>query len=690
MASTSISIEDPYTHNREQVTMIVCSPNLKYIATWSDMNKSAVFWSIPDNFDNQQFNQQQLKPEHTILLEKYKDRNKYKVYSNSDIEPSSDSETYGDIKNYFTVSDDKFVAMPIKRIEVERSETEQVEIEKAKSEAVSKIEDKCDLKTAKKYGSRVQIGIFNFKTEEYLSLSLPHSEIMVESLAFLDENYLIMISKYPLCRIYIFTHEKNKFIHKSTIKMESYNEKTFLSNGKLFIYDENLGSITKWDIKTLKFEAYFLFDNSFNVDNMKMSDNEILFFVYGTKRTGNLHKDPYPCISIYSADHGNKFTTFYLIASDIGARLLIVYHRKNEESNKYHYSICDPFAPYIPDESYINADHLFKDFEAERDKNFEYKYIVKSDKVVGFIKNDLVIKKLIPDNWIFYLRETLKDSNSIFISSDSEKIIDLIRRAAKDIETTVEVEKTYSKYFITWTLKYENNNKYIFLTAKFKNDKTSIQIVPEIYINSGMDNKGFINECDCLNSGDLVMITFLGVEIWTFNAKDNKIELKYCWNDEGVWDWDKENVINLFNDEKKIKKRYFFPPSSYIGIIRYSSVFSQPSQLHNKNSNGDKDRFFFNELIENHINNKFFLMLYGKKLIEDIIKDDDDELLRKLFKGELRKFIGYINSDDWEESTKPITTRIMKVIKDEGQESETEKIQSIKKTVEDLKEMLAK
>ncbi|CAG8680154.1 11630_t:CDS:1, partial [Dentiscutata heterogama] len=64
---------------------------------------------------------------------------------------------------------------------------------------------------------------------------------------------------------------------------------------------------------------------------------------------------------------------------------------------------------------------------------------------------------------------------------------------------------------------------------------------------------------------------------------------------------------------------------------------------------------------------------------------------------ELRKLISYINSDDWEESTKPIITRIMKVIKDEGQESEAEKIQNIKTSVEviggsveDLKEMLAK
>ncbi|CAG8743733.1 11509_t:CDS:1, partial [Dentiscutata heterogama] len=148
-----------------------------------------------------------------------------------------------------------------------------------------------------------------------------------------------------------------------------------------------------------------------------------------------------------------------------------------------------------------------------------------------------------------------------------------------------------------------------------------------------MNNKEFINECNCLNNGDFVMVTSLGVSIWTFNTQINKIELNYCWNDGNVWDWNKENVIKLFDDEKGFKKKYFFPPSSYIGIIRYNSAFSQPPQLYNKESNSDKDRFFFNELIEKHINNKFFLILYGKKLIEDIIIDDDDELLRKLFKA---------------------------------------------------------
>ncbi|KAF0431419.1 wd-40 repeat protein [Gigaspora margarita] len=693
-------------HTREQVTMITCSPNMKNIVTWSDVDKSAVCWCVSDN-------QQKLELKHKISLENNKNYDKYFVYSKY-IE-SEHSKNFDDIRNYLTVSDDKFVSMPIEKVDLE---IKNIKInEKDERKVVSEIENK----------SVIKIGIFNFQTEKNVSLKLPYSEMIIETLAFLNENNpdflnenktsnenkLVMISKDPLYRIYIFTRKDDEFIHQSTIKVETYDEKIFLSNGKLFIHDEKLGSITKWDINTSKFEAYFLFNNSFKVDNMKLSFNGVLLFVYGRKHVDNLHKDPYPCISIYSADNGNKFTTYkyhdktvnidavYLIASDIGARLLIVHHnntskKKNEKKYKYH--ICDPFAPEKSEKSYVKADELFNGFEAKCDEVFVNKYIIKNDKIVGF-NNDgnLVIKRLIRDNdnWISYLRNDLKDFNSIFISSVSEKIIDLIVKSNEIIEkattdsdkkmvksektteeATTDIDKTenepfvivneysYSKYFVTWTLKYKkyilNNNMYIILTAKLQNDKIEqaetktdsiaetktdfIQIVPEIFFNSDKDIESFVNICDCLDNDDLIMVTYWGVLIWTFNTKNYKIELNHCWEDEGdEWIWNRINVIKLFYeidkeidektfdiknfDIKKLKKKsYFLPPSSYMNIIHYNPAFSQ-------SKSSEDFRYLFNELIEKHIKDRFFLILYGQKLIEDIIKENEETLLRKLLNG---------------------------------------------------------
>ncbi|KAF0431415.1 hypothetical protein F8M41_005397 [Gigaspora margarita] len=646
MMDTSIQMDDYNAHNgkqeeliphdREQVTMIICSPNMKNIVTWSDKDNSTVCWCVPDN-------QLKLVLKHKISLGNNKN---YKNYVYSKHNECNLSKKFGDIKSYFTVSDNKLVSMPISE------EKDEMKIVIKDDDDVSEIERI----------KRIKVGIFNFENGENLFLSLPCSEITVESLAFLDGDKLIMISKDPLYRIYIFTQENNKFIHRSTIKVETYDEKIFLSNGKLFIYDENLGSITKWNINTSKFEAYFLFDNSFKVDNMKLSDNGVLLFVYGKKCWDNWYKDPYPCISIYSAEHGNKFTTYkyhdqtviidtvYLIASDIGARLLIVYHKthKNNVTN-FHFSICDPFAPYIPGESYVKADDLFKDFDVNFD-NFENKYIIKNDKIVDLIRRTIDKSKETSD------KTTTKEETKV-IKTIEEVPTDIDKSKEKTEKTTFVIFKD-SKYFVTWVLKYETLNdrtlnyekktlnERIILTAKFKNDETktdSIQIAPEAYIKSGKDVKEYVKECDCLDNDDLVIVTARSVFIWTFNTKDYKIELNYRWENGGnSWDWNEENgkeIINLFYEidkekfdennfdiKKLMKKSYFLPPSSYISMIHDNHAFPQ--------SESPKDnRFFFNELIEKHINNKFFLILYGQNLIEDIVKEDKDTWLRKLLDG---------------------------------------------------------
>ncbi|CAG8534419.1 22752_t:CDS:2, partial [Gigaspora margarita] len=556
---------------------------------------------------------QKLEHKYKISLKnnkRYRNYDKYFVYSK--YIKSELSKNFGDIRKYLTVSDDKFFSMPIEKVDLE-------------IKYISKTEEKDEMKVVSKVEKKIKI--------EIVSLKLPHSEVIVKILVFLDENKLIMISKDPLYRIYIFIREDNEFIHQSTIKVETYNGKIFLSNGKLFRYEENLGNITKWDINTSKFEAYFLFNNSFDIDNMKLNDNEAFLFVYSKNRGDSWHKNPYQCISVYFTDHGNKLTTFYLIASDIGARLLIVHHKKNEEEKKYYYSICDPFIPSILKGSFADANELFKDFEASCNEIFENKCNIKNNKIVG----------------------TLKDFNRIFMPSVVEKIIDLI------------------------------------VKTEFKNDKIeqaetktdSIHIVPESYIKSDMNVEEFVKECDCLDNDDLVMVMALGVLIWTFNTKDSKIE------------------------------SYLLPPSSYISMICHNLAFSQ-LQLQ-----PSKDRFFFKALIEMHIKSKFPLIFNGQKLIEDIIKEDEETLLWKVlnrcieqiekdketlniqifkifsrlitkifkkyplfFEDELHKLISYINSDNWKESTKPIITKIMKILKYEKQESEIDKIHKIHKNQE--------
>ncbi|CAG8851410.1 40728_t:CDS:1, partial [Gigaspora margarita] len=135
MVNTYIPIDDYNAHNgkqekfiphdREQVTMIMCSPKMQNIVTWSDKDNSVVCWCVSDN-------QQKLEPKHKISLEnnkKYNNYDKYFVYSKY-IE-CNHIKNFGDIKNYLL-----FLMISLMPISEEKDEMKIV----IKDDDVSKIE----------------------------------------------------------------------------------------------------------------------------------------------------------------------------------------------------------------------------------------------------------------------------------------------------------------------------------------------------------------------------------------------------------------------------------------------------------------------------------------------------------------------------------------------------------------------
>ncbi|CAG8675545.1 9691_t:CDS:2, partial [Scutellospora calospora] len=223
-------------HNGKPVEMIESSPNMKYIATWSEEDLSVVGWCIDDN-------EHQLKHEYMISQ---KDIDIFK-HSIKDVHLIT-------IKS-FTVSDNKLVSMPI---------------------CLPVIDNK-----GKTFYEK-DIGIFDFKTKQPLRLSLSYSSYVLKYLTFLEDGNLIMIVdsrdmySFNGYRIYVFTQKKNtknmpELIHKSTIKLDVEPSQIFISpKGKIFIYDNDIGNITKWDIKTLNFEAHFLIIPYYDIIDIKL------------------------------------------------------------------------------------------------------------------------------------------------------------------------------------------------------------------------------------------------------------------------------------------------------------------------------------------------------------------------------------------------------------------------------------
>ncbi|CAG8838771.1 28004_t:CDS:2, partial [Gigaspora margarita] len=204
-----------------------------------------------------------------------------------------------------------------------------------------------------------------------------------------------LIESFNGYKIYVFTQKKNELkdelILKSTIKLDIKPHQIFVSpKGKLFIHDNDIGNITKWDIKTLKFESHFLVKPFSDVD-IKISDNGLFLLVHAVKYVAKRLVNS--SISIYLAENGMKLTSyiwdgleiyaFDLIASKSGARLLIMAKKKENKENKQNIiHIMDPFTF----SEKVDANELLSHYESSDEQNqFQYPSIIKDDKVIGFI-----------------------------------------------------------------------------------------------------------------------------------------------------------------------------------------------------------------------------------------------------------------------------------------------------------------
>ncbi|CAG8584980.1 24436_t:CDS:2, partial [Gigaspora rosea] len=278
-----------------------------------------------------------------------------------------------------------------------------------------------------------------------------------------------------------------------------------------------------------------------------------------------------------------KIYAFELIASKVGARLLIIV----QDQKKVSYELRDPFTD--SNSEAINADKLFIDSEnlVEQESYYQQLCIIKSDKIIKISpenKNIVVINELIQDKskWISDLRETLKDPNKIFISSVREKIIkmlNMLKQTESDKSDMKKIYETYEKetYLVKWTLK-RSDKRIILMAESLKAEEKRFEI--------DSDDK----------SGD---------------KSDNKSD-------------DKE-IMDIFNEDLT---SYFLPAPSYNDILGY--YYTDSFTQYDKDDSNNKRLFFFEELTKKHIDDSFFLKLYGENLINAIINNEQELVLQKL------------------------------------------------------------
>ncbi|CAG8818043.1 12391_t:CDS:2, partial [Cetraspora pellucida] len=195
---------DVEPHNGYPITQIVCSPKMEYAATLSEFDKSVVLWSID-------LKSHSLEYENIISI------------NNIDVGPGTSTT--------FTVSDDGFVAMKLRRLNPRNFE------------------------------------IYNLKIEIEISpLYFPYLHKNISHLSFITNGNLVTISTNEHKAYILFpkkTNDNVKWIFKSMIELKNFStsDKIYIApKGKLIFFKEETYEITIWNLETLMIEAQILLD----------------------------------------------------------------------------------------------------------------------------------------------------------------------------------------------------------------------------------------------------------------------------------------------------------------------------------------------------------------------------------------------------------------------------------------------
>ncbi|CAG8700651.1 3253_t:CDS:2, partial [Gigaspora rosea] len=213
---------------------------------------------------------------------------------------------------------------------------------------------------------------------------------------------------------------------------------------------------------------------------------------------------------------------------------------------------------------------------------------------------------------------------------------DSLGRIKMDLNTANDLEKnitrrdcyiqgteTYGRYF-KWTL----NCKDVKFALEVSQEKSEVseenkqEPVQEenerelVYEKNQQKANLYIRQCQALNNDDLVMATEKCIILWTF-IPSKGIRVHYIWGvDKDISD--KEYWEEIFS--KPLAER-FLPDSDFDRIINEANI--KPDE---DNTN------LYNLLLDNYIEEKFFLTYYGEILMKKLLSSDKDWLVEKLCK----------------------------------------------------------
>ncbi|CAG8779414.1 4699_t:CDS:2 [Gigaspora margarita] len=470
---------------------------------------------------------------------------------------------------------------------------------------------------------------------------------------------------------------------------------------KLMILD-TYGLLTQWDLDTLSFEKQyqlewevyvlekdlFIFSKEFSllaVCLQVLCANKLILFVYVYLTENTM------ILSLIKYEQEKPLLHSGFISSDGGERLLLFFENIVEIRDPYclkHVIYVEPMSKMCKELSEINK--KFPAYIEIQDSEFN---VFINEKIYSILDGSLRAQEISKLQWTIYLREKLNDYNkirSLPSKSQIEKFLsDIIKtHITKDgfiiREPKLFSECSYEGNLVKWNLKEDGK-----LLQALKLDKITKDwnFVSEwnIHPKHLKQSSKFIYRCEVLGNGDLATITSIGLLIWTIWKEDELIRLRYYkgfpfqasylyekdYNNRFVlgtykskkvyekieiveFEAKKSNVEKLLEEMQECKKNSL-PPPDFDAITQYYDELYM------------EQRRPFRELLDDYLEDKIIMALYGQELISSFLKNKDYQMMERLYKQCIK-----INIEAEKETEKETEKEAEKETKKET-ESETEK-----------------
>ncbi|CAJ0645978.1 2782_t:CDS:2, partial [Entrophospora sp. SA101] len=474
-------------HNGKSIKTIICSPNLKYVATFSEDDNSIVGWLVDDVHLK---NDRRLEPE-------------------TFFSPSNESQQNGQSSNIpkitsiKAVSDQKFIVFESNL-------------------------DSCYC-------------LFDLVSKRHIKLLNHQKKIDYQHPTFLTNGDLFVIS-YENDQIYLFSLNSNEKISELTCKTTysiilpkltafDHNNnvaKYFVIANSNLLINNGIMMASQWDLTKMRFELQYFSDISLPNNFYKYNDNHAIFNKDKTLLAVYLYVEKQ--LIIYSTAYGTKLTTFTFVKIECD-EMVFIYTEDNTEhlfvalqdeyiTNTVIYRFMDPYnLNNFTDITEIYTKYLFKDNLIKK----HHKKKLEKNKVIKVMDNNFIFLQEIISKEIKLPNSHLKNFNHLFLSPF---ILESICKIFDELLNHYDKESGYLK------LKH--------LGAKLDEYDYFKQCTH------------FLLRCKILENDDLLLITRLGMMIFSVNLND-KIYLKYFWND--CIEQEKKHWMRHESDKQYIKGR---------------------------------------------------------------------------------------------------------------------------------------